>query len=175
MCRHLKRLLPQYQFSEHHWTVVDATPEQAFAAVESVDLGDSRLARGLMYLWRIPARLFMDNVSDRGMSVNDFIQLAHEAPKELVRGMIGGVKQQKWSVSDFDAYTGPGFKLAWGFWVTDLGDGRCRVDTETRVWCCDAATMRWFTLYWIIIRLPSGAIRRDLLRIIKQRLNAQRC
>lgn len=170
MCKILNRLLPAYQFSEHHWVTVSASPAAAFAAVAAVDLTDSGLARALMAVWRIPARLFMDNVPQRGMSVNDFIPLAHEPPTELVRGLIGGVKRRDWIAKDFESYTGPGFKLAWSFWVTDLGDGRCRIDTQTRVLCCDDATRRWFTLYWIIIRLPSGAIRRDLLRIIKQRL-----
>ncbi|MBL8629566.1 MAG: hypothetical protein JNM81_08060 [Rhodospirillaceae bacterium] len=174
MCTNLNRLLPKYEFSEHHGVTVQASPEDAFAAVAMVDLTDSALARGLMALWRIPARLFMDTVPERGMSVKDFIPLAHDAPRELVRGLIGGVKRQDWAAADFMDYAGPGFKLAWSFWVTDIGGGRCRIDTETRVLCCDDATRRWFTLYWFVIRLPSGAIRRDLLRITKQRLTRAR-
>ncbi|MBL8644905.1 MAG: hypothetical protein JNK21_13300 [Rhodospirillaceae bacterium] len=170
MSKHLDQILPRYQFFEHHQTVVQASPERAFAAIEGVDLPDSRLARALMFLWRIPARLFLKDVPSRGMTVADFIPLACDPPRELVRGLIGGVARRAWTHTDFAGHDGPGFKLAWSFWVTDLGAGRCRIDTETRVLCCDAATRRWFTLYWIVIRLPSGMIRRDLLRIIKQRL-----
>ncbi|MSO96988.1 MAG: hypothetical protein EXR11_02050 [Rhodospirillaceae bacterium] len=125
-----------------------------------------------MAVWRIPARLFVKNVPNRPMSVRDFIPLFRESPQDLVRGLVGGVARREWSAEDFTAYQGPGFKLAWGFSVTDLGGGRCRVDTETRVQCCDAKTKRWFTMYWLIIRLPSGAIRRDMLRIIKRRAEA---
>lgn len=169
----LNVLLPAYQFVERHQIVVRATPLRAFARVAEVDLPDSQIARGLMYLWRIPARLFMANVSDRAMSVQDFIPLHHEAPSELVRGLVAGAPRRTWTPDEFKAYAGPGFKLAWSFWVTDLGEGRCRINTETRVYCCDAATKRWFTLYWIVIRLPSGLIRRDLLRIIKQRVESE--
>jgi hypothetical protein len=168
----LDRLLPRYQFVERHKTVVTATPQRAFAAIEAVDLSDSDLARGLMAVWRIPARLFVKNVPNRPMSVRDFIALWREPNRDLVRGLVGGVARREWSAEEFTAYDGPGFKLAWGFTVTDLGDGRCRIDTETRVNCCDAKTKRWFTLYWYIIRLPSGAIRRDMLRIIKGRAEA---
>lgn len=168
----LDGLLPRYQFVERHRITVVATPAQAFAAVEAVDLTDSVLARGLMYLWRIPARLFLMNVPDRPMSVRDFIPLFHRAPYELVRGLVGGVARREWTAEAFKSYEGSGFKLAWGFSITDVGQGRVRIDTETRVQCCDAKTKRWFTLYWFIIRLPSGLIRRDMLRIIKCRVEA---
>jgi hypothetical protein len=170
MTKALNRLLTAYQFSEHHQAVVRGTPAQAFAAIERVDLADSTLAQVLMAIWRVPARLFMPNAPTKPMTVADFIPLAHEPPVELVRGLIAGPPRKAWTSEEFISYDGPGFKLAWSFWVTALPDGRCRIDTETRVHCNDSKTKRWFTLYWIIIRLPSGAIRRDLLRIVKQRL-----
>lgn len=165
----LDDLLPRYQFSEHHRIDVRAAPAVVFAAVEGVDLTDSALARGLMWIWRRGARLVLDQVEERPMSVRDFIQLACEAPRELVRGMVAGAPRGAWTPARFKAHDAAGFKLAWSFWVTDLGAGRCRVDTETRVLCTDAATRRWFFFYWLLIRLPSGLIRRDLLRIIKAR------
>jgi hypothetical protein len=169
MSEALHRLLPRFEFSEHHRAVVRGSRERIFTEIEAVDLSDSQLAQGLMAIWRLGARLVMDNVPNRGMTTQDFIPLALEPPRELVRGLIAGPPKQAWTPEQFMTYDGPGFKLAWSFWVTDLKDGRCRVDTETRVHCNDAKTKRWFTLYWIVIRLPSGAIRRDLLRIIKRR------
>ena len=166
----LNRLMPVYEFSEHHQTVVNGTPADVFAAIEATDLSDSRLAQVLMAIWRIPARVFMPNAPTRPMTVADFIPLAHEPPREIVRGLIAGPTRRAWTPQEFVAFEGQGFKLAWSFWVTPLAEGRCRVDTETRVHCNDAATQRWFTLYWIIIRLPSGAIRRDMLRIIRGRV-----
>lgn len=168
----LDRLLPRYQFVERHRIVVRATPNAAFAAIEAVDLSDSKIAQGFMAVWRIPARLLMKGLPERSMRVDDFIPLLREPPHDLVRGLITGTPRRAWTADEFAAHAQPGFKLAWGFLVTDLGDGRCRIDTETRVLCCDAKTKRWFNFYWLLIRLPSGLIRRDMLRIIKQRVES---
>ena len=163
----LDKLLPRFQFRERHHTFAAAGTDAVFAAVERVDLSDSSVARLLQALWRIPARLFLKEVPDRSMSVRDFIPLAHRPPRYLVRGMVSGAGKRTWIPEEFVAYQGPGFKLAWGYTVTAVGDNRARIDTETRVLCCDAATKRWFTLYWMIIRPWSGLIRRDLLRIAR--------
>ena len=169
----LDSLLPEYQFTEHHTIVVLGKRDQVFAAVEAMDLGDSRIARILMRLWRIPAKLVMKNVSDKNMSVADFIPLIRTPPTDLVRGLIGGSNSPKDKASvdadAFRAFDKPGcIKLAWAFWLTDLGDDRVRVDTETRVLCTDKKTLRGFTVYWYIIRPWSGLIRLRLLASIKR-------
>ena len=76
----LNSLLPDYQFSEHHTTVVLGKPERVFDAVEAMDLSDSRIARVLMRLWRIPAKMVSNKVSDRNMSVADFLPLVRTPP-----------------------------------------------------------------------------------------------
>lgn len=169
----LNSLLPTYQFSEHHTTVVLATPERTFAAVEAMDLSDSRIADVLMTLWRIPARLVIKPPPDRNMSVDDFIQLEKRAPTDLARGLIGGrnAPKDKSAIDSeaFRAFDEPGcIKLVWAFWLTDLGDDRIRVDTATRVLCTDRKTLRSFTFYWYAIRLWSGLIRLRLLASIKR-------
>ncbi|NKB44782.1 MAG: hypothetical protein GKS03_10945 [Alphaproteobacteria bacterium] len=173
MSEALNSLLPEYEFTEHHTTVVLGTPEQVFASVEAMDLSDSRIARTLMRLWRIPAKLVMKNVSDRNMSVDDFLPLICTPPTDLVRGLIGGSNSPKdkatVDAAAFRAFNQPGcIKLAWAFWLTDLGDNRVRVDTETRVLCTDKKTLRGFTVYWYIIRPWSGLIRLRLLASIKR-------
>ncbi len=168
----LDRLLPRYQFVERHRIIVRAGLAATFAVIETVDLADSSLAQGFMAVWRMVLRPFLKNVPNRSMTVQDFILLLREPPRDLVRGLITGVPRRAWTADEFIAFDQPGFKLAWGFCVTDLGDGRCRINTETRVLCCDAKTKRWFNFYWLVIRIPSGLIRRDMLRIIKQRVEA---
>jgi hypothetical protein len=169
----LNSLLPEYQFTEHHMTVVLATPERTFEAVEAMDLGDSTIARVLMNLWRIPARLVIKPPPDRNMSVDDFIQLVRQPPTDLARGLIGGRNapkdKQAIDAESFRAFNEPGcIKLVWAFWLTDLGDDRVRVDTETRVLCTDDKTLRVFRFYWYAIRLWSGLIRLRLLASIKR-------
>lgn len=169
----LDRLLPAFQFTERHWTKVSAPADAAFEAIEKVDLSDSAIARFLQALWRIPAPLFLKTVPKRSMSVADFIPLSRKPPRYLVRGSIAGGGRRDWTEDEFLKYDGPGFKLAWGYTVTATDDGRARVDTETRVYCCDARTKRWFTVYWMIIRPWSGLIRRDLLRIARKAAEAR--
>lgn len=173
----LNSLIPEYQFSEHHTTVVLAKPDRVFKAVEDMDLTDSSIARALMRLWRIPARMVNKDIPDRFMSVNDFIPLIRTPPADLVRGLLGGknAPKDKSSVNAdaFRSFEELGcIKLAWGFWLTDLGDERVRVDTETRVQCTDQKTLRAFRLYWIVIRPWSGLIRMRLLASIKRNAEA---
>lgn len=153
-------------------TVVLGKPERVFDAVEAMDLTDSDIARILMRLWRIPARIINRDIPNRFMSVDDFIPLVRQPPTDLIRGLIGG-RNRKEDKSSLDAeafrvFDEPGcMKLCWAFWMTDLGDDRIRVDTETRIFCTDARTKRLFTLYWVIIRPWSGLIRMRLLASIK--------
>ena len=48
-------------------------------------------------------------------------------------------------------------------------DSGSRLVTETRVESTDARARRLFALYWLVIRLGSGLIRRDLLRAVRRR------
>ncbi|MEQ8733490.1 MAG: hypothetical protein RIC29_01085 [Rhodospirillaceae bacterium] len=173
----LNSLLPEYQFSEHHTTVVLGKPDQVFDAVEAMDLSDSRIARVLMRLWRIPAKMVSNKVSDRNMSVADFLPLVRTPPTDLARGLIGGrnapADKSTIDADVFRAFDEPGcIKLVWAFWLTDLGDDRVRVDTATRVLCTDNKTLRAFRIYWLIIRPWSGLIRMRLLASIKRNTEA---
>ena len=47
-----------------------------------------------------------------------------------------------------------------------LEDGSTLLSTETRVRCVDDEARRRFALYWLLIRVFSGWLRRDLLRKI---------
>ena len=91
----LERLLPRYQFVERHRILVSAPVAEVYAAVAAMDLADSSIARTLMALWRIPARVILANVPDRPMSVRDFLQLHEHPPTDLVRGMIGHRRQRE--------------------------------------------------------------------------------
>ncbi len=169
----LERLLPRYQFVERHRILVSAPVAEVYAAVVAMDLADSSIARTLMALWRIPARVILGNVPDRPMSVRDFLQLHEHPPTDLVRGMIGGrvnrAQVAAMTADDFIAFNGPAaFKLAWGFHLT-VCERSVLVETETRVFCTDADSRAWFRWYWLVIRLPSGLIRRRLLASIKRR------
>ena len=50
--------------------------------------------------------------------------------------------------------------------IEALEDGSTELSTETRVRCVDDAARRRFALYWSLIKIFSGWLRRDFLRRI---------
>ena len=55
----------------------------------------------------------------------------------------------------------------WNFRI-DPSRGGCRLRTETRIDCVDAAALWRFRVYWTLVGPFSGLIRRDLLRLIRR-------
>ena len=55
---------------------------------------------------------------------------------------------------------------AWNFVVTPAGERATLLATETRVHCADAAALRSFRRYWLVVRPFSGLIRRLMLSSI---------
>jgi hypothetical protein len=58
-------------------------------------------------------------------------------------------------------------KIAANFRIEDIGGGRTRVVTETRVVANDDAAHRKMARYWALIYPGSGMIRRSLLAAIR--------
>jgi len=70
---------------------------------------------------------------------------------------------------DFIHFDKPGYaKAAWNFSLFETADGAIRLNTETRIFCTDAASRIYFRLYWFFIGAFSGLIRREILLVIKQ-------
>jgi len=159
--------LPRYQFSEQHWTRVRASPDEVIRAVADLDGAPDRLRDILIALRTVPSRL-----------------LGHEAPRlsftplawdesETVAGLIGRFWQLDGglvAIADADAFARfaePGTpKLVIGFRAIPDPLGAL-LTTETRVFCPDRFSLLRFAPYWMLIRLPSGLIRRRGLRAIK--------
>ncbi len=106
-----------------------------------------------------------------------FTLLADEPSTSTVVGAIG----RWWSpsgnepvagISDSDAFRAfdaPGYaKAAVAFEFSSVGPGTA-IRTETRIACTDASARRLFGAYWLLIRLPSGLIRRSWLAAIERR------
>jgi hypothetical protein len=76
-------------------------------------------------------------------------------------------------MASFDAFHEPGAaKLVLAF-SAEPGGRLTRLTTETRVHCLDRRALLSFAPYWLTIRLPSGLLRRRMLRAIKQRVEAK--
>jgi len=182
----LDRLLPSFQASERHATTIAASPDQAWAALSQVTMGELRLFRLLMGVRVLPGRLvrsprarFDADEPLLGWAVRfGFTILGEDAPRELVVGAIG----QPWRLAggrsaavadgdDFAAFDQPGYaKMAANFRLAPtVGGSAIQLTTETRVACTDPASARRFARYWWLIRLASGVIRRSWLTAIKRR------
>jgi hypothetical protein len=160
----LSEVLPEYHFRERHERRVDAPAEAVFAAIRSVTLAETPIARRLIRLRGLRAgsvRPLVEEMDDEG-----FAQFAEEPLRELVYAAIG----QPWKplggkradTDDFGAFAEPGYaKIAFNFRF----EGGV-LSTETRVLLTDARSRKLFRGYWLVIRPFSGLIRREWLRAI---------
>jgi hypothetical protein len=174
---HLDEYLPTYDVASRHAVDIRVSPQKAYAAVLACDLRSSLIARLLFAMRGMSADAagsVLEHVERLG-----FIRLREDPPREIVMGLVGRFwtprgDLQRLSSYDFVSFERPGFaKAAWNFLVDPLSDGSVRVSTETRVLCLDASARRKFALYWTVIGPFSGLIRREMLKEIQQRANAQ--
>lgn len=186
----LDDLMPVYDVMERHHIGVRAPPATVFAAIKSFDLSDSLLTRALLFVRAVPSALIalvrspgtvLAEMRARRAELRfadferaGFKVVAERAPEELVLGVLGtfwtarGGLRSAVSVAHFAAGPPQGYALAgWNFTVVLQPDGTSELRTETRVWC--AADVRAkFRAYWLVIRLGSGLIRREILRAIRR-------
>jgi hypothetical protein len=177
--RPLDSFLPAYEFSEHHDLEIDATREQVDRALRQVSvdqIGGIRVLyrlRGLGRGRRDTSQPFL------GLAAIGAVELENEPGVGVVLGLTG----QFWrlrgggrdlgrprSADEFLAYARPDVcKAVIDFRIAELGGGRCRLSTETRVHVEDPAARRAFRRYWLVIRPFSGLTRILFLRAVRKR------
>ena len=178
--RLIEKFAPVYDVSEYHETGVHAPIQTVYDALRTTDFGASPIIRILLRLRQLPASLGKPRQPRMILNLDailksGFILLGENAPTEIAIGVIG----QFWKLSGgrscvdaagFDAFDKPGYaKAVWNFSLVDLGANVTRLATETRVVCTDRASKLRFRLYWALIGLFSGLIRRQVLRAIKRK------
>ncbi len=178
----LEQLMPAHDFGERHERLIEASPERVEAAIRSVTPAEMPVARLLMTLRGISRRTgpgdrpFLDGMTEIG-----FADLDGRSSGEIVFGGIG----QPWRLlrgesvpvdgaRSFAGFSRPGFvKMAMDFRLR-RAQGATRLETNTWVEATDAVSRRRFRPYWLLIRLGSGAIRRNLLGAIARRAEGAR-
>lgn len=177
-------------FSERHHRTVHAPADVVWAAATSVTVAEIRLLTPLMTLRSLPQVLtgrrrksltvddasFLDVFEEEG-----FVELHRDAGVTDGRALaIYGAAGRFWSptrnspvplddAQAFDQYDGAGtVKVAFSLEVVESGTSTL-VTTETRIVGTDRAARRAFGRYWLIIRGPSGLIRRSWLAAIDRR------
>jgi hypothetical protein len=178
----LDEFLPDYDVNEVHSTRVAATPDAVLATARALTSRDVPLARALMAVRTLPARLGgkhreIDTPIIDGFLRGGFALLA-ERPDEIVLGGVGRFWQPSASVrrieaDEFAGFDEPGWaKTAFNFEARPAPGGGTVLTTETRIHATDEGARRSFRRYWRVIGPGSAAIRRAWLRAI--RLRAER-
>jgi hypothetical protein len=179
----LNELLPEFDVQEVHELAVPAPPAAVYVAARDVTVGEIRLLAPLMLLRMLPARLHRRPlaIDRRSRAIDAFLAagfvLLGERSHEIALGAIG----RFWSISGnapipdietperFAVFEEQGYAKA-ALELRVLPDPRgARIVTETRVWSTSPGARRSFGRYWLLIRWPSGAIRRSWLHAIRER------
>jgi hypothetical protein len=176
----LDAIMPEYDFHEKHQIVINASLEKVYSAVKAVTAREILIFRALMSIRNIPAkRSFIMNADLPLLDViykKGFKLLADITNSEIVFGVIG----QFWKMAsseeivikdyyDFMKYNEPVYLKATSNMRVESINGKTLLTTETRILATSSEAKRKFRIYWIIIRLGSGFIRRMWLRAIKRR------
>lgn len=169
----LTETLPGAQFRESHHGIVDAPVEDVWRALHAVRWADLRVARPFL----VARGMGLGGGLDRG-ALATFVPTGAVAQSPPVATMFV-IVGKPWSpvpvsrpiadVAEASAFGEPGW-LAYGMeWrLTPLPDGRTLVETTTLCRATDQRARRRFGLYWLIIRGPSGLIRRELIAAVRR-------
>jgi hypothetical protein len=178
----LDEFMPEYDANELHSTHVAAPPAAVLAAARALTSREVPLARALMALRTLPARLRgrrreIDTPIVEAFLRGGFVSLA-ERPDELVVGGVGRFWQPRAAVrrieaDEFIGFDEPGWaKAAFNFEVRPQAGGGTLLTTETRIRGTDELARRRFRRYWRVIMPGSAAIRRAWLRAVRRRAEA---
>ena len=175
----LHTFLPEHQFSEQHHIRVNAPPARVLDMVSQLDINDFPLARRFLRLRAIPARIaaVVGKPSarriDAGFGLHDFTVLGRDGDREFALGLVGRFWESaggliRVEAGAFRTFSEPDIaKLVMTF-VAEPDGADTLLTTRTCVHCAGTTALRRFTPYWVLIRIPSGLIRRMLLQRIKQ-------
>jgi hypothetical protein len=172
--------LPRYDVTEFHELRIAAPPARTYAAIWEADLAASAVVKSLLALRALPSRLidpggarrFSTRVTLRDVLRQGFCLLGEQAGREVVIGVTG----RFWKPTGNVAPTDPArfrepvpagmARAAWNFIVAERAGGGSLLTTETRVLCADAAALRSFRRYWLVVGPFSALIRRYMLGTI---------
>jgi hypothetical protein len=167
--------LPHYDVHEVHRITIAGRPDAVYRAIRSLDFSRSPVIRCLFRMRGMPsAAIHLERLLQSG-----FILLADRPAQSLVLGLVGRFwlpTGQLMAVApeDFHAAEPAGCaKAAWDFVIEETQPGRVRLSTETRIQCLDTRSRKRFMLYWRVIGPFSAWIRREMLRGIKARVEAE--
>ena len=189
----LDAFIPDPDFSERHQRIVQAPVEAVWEAAMSVTPGEVRLLAPLMTVRSLPHLLTGRRGAPQsadGASLLDVFEAQGFLPLNRDTTVAGGravtiygAAGRFWSLTGnapvplgsattFAQHQDAGtVKVAFSLEAVESRTGTV-VTTETRIVGTDQAASRAFGRYWLIIRGPSGLIRRSWLAAIDRRARA---
>ena len=175
----LDRFIPDWEVAERHETVVQASTDQTYLAIRTLDFEDS-------WVIRLIFRLRMMVMGGRPVAYNGPRTVLDRA-KAMGWGMLAevpgravvlGAVTQPWRAApvfrplrpaEFAAFNAPGYaKIVWSIGAEVSGWNSSTACTETRVMLTDPRSRRRFRLYWALVSPGIILIRKMLLRRVRK-------
>ncbi len=178
----VQRWLPVSHFRERHSVAMAGDPAAILDILTQLEVEGDRVIRTLLRLREAPSRLWAalgghSGLRQRpGFSLADFILLERNEAG-LAYGLVGRFWRHDFglypvsSPEDFRHAAAPGCaRLVMVYAVEQDTPGQQKLTTETHVFCPDRRSRLLFSVYWVMIRLGSGFIRRRILARVRRRL-----
>ena len=171
----IDRVLPKYDQQEYHQIEIRGDRRKVYQTVRSIDFSDSFIIRTLFRLRGLPAR----ETNLDGLLQVGFLLVDEIPPEEIVIGLVGKFWTYRAEILKLDAaqyaeFNQKGYaKLAWNFAIHGYSPGVVRLSTETRIVCTDDHSRSRFKLYWTLIGKFSGLTRKEMLRVVKRRMEVK--
>jgi hypothetical protein len=169
----LHLVLPEYDRREVHSRWIDASPAAVWAALHETIAADLPVSKALMSIRSAGRTKLMGPLLAMRP---DQQPLAETEGHEIVRGLVTRawrptprIHRLPPGASAFTAFDEPGWvKVAIDLRLTPERRGT-RLSTETRCKTTDGRSQVVFALYWTLIRIGSGIIRRETLAAVARR------
>jgi hypothetical protein len=175
----LDRFMPEPEVRERHATRVAAPAEITLRAARRVSFHDSVVARALLALRALPARIRSGPPPRiiRRPILGEVLALGWRPLAETSEHLVMGAVTQPWKSEvrfrglppeEFAAFREPGYaKIVWTFEVDPIGPASSVFATETRVVTTDPTSRERFRRYWACLSPGILLIRHAMLRLVR--------
>lgn len=181
----LDEVVPHPEYRMCHSCTVSAPPTAVWDELCRVTMSALPLGYALEGIRLLPARLAgrkHQPLAERTfLDVTPIPVLFSKRPEVVISAglsqawrLLGGLTPPRLDIAALRAWSQPGWiKVAMEFRLEPTTVGTL-LSTETRILATDPRTRRSFAAYWFLIRASSGAIRREVLRVVGHRAESPR-
>jgi hypothetical protein len=147
----IDKYLESYHYNARYERTINAPARDCFLAAKHLDISPSFITRSLLRLRGLPYK---------DASLQDFI-------KRMCFTYLEEISSREFII---DA-SQKNIKIYWSFYFKEVSPSQTIVATETRIRCLTPKAKRGFSVYWFFIKPFSGLIRKDLLKMIENKIS----